>query len=84
MDDMNNFRLWAQGYRCHTPLKAMVYMNDSGLWAPVSRCYEQLKVVDHMSYSRLWAHAIDAMNNSALWMILTSGILWAQTSISYK
>ena len=72
MDDMNNFGLLAQGYRCHAQLKAMINMNEFGSWALGSRCYEQLKVVDHMSYSGSWAQAMDSMNNLALWMIWTT------------
>ena len=50
----------------------MVDMNDSGLRAQGSRSYEQLKVMDDLSYSESWTHALDAMNNSLLWLTWTT------------
>ena len=40
MDDMNNSRSWAQGFRYYEKLKAMVDMNDFELWAQDSICNE--------------------------------------------
>ena len=48
MDDMNDPRLLAQGFRFYEHLKIMVDMNKSGSWAQRSRYYEQLRVVDKM------------------------------------
>ena len=56
VDDMNDSRLWAKGFRCYEQLRVVVYMKESRLWALGFRCYEQLRPVDDMSYSTSWAH----------------------------
>ena len=33
MDDMNNSRLWAQGFRCYEQLRIVDDMNESKSWA---------------------------------------------------
>ena len=49
MDDLNDFRSWAQGFKCNEQLKFIVDMNDSKSWAQSFRCYEQLGAVNDMN-----------------------------------
>ena len=40
MDDMNDFRLWAQTFRYYEQLRVVVDMKDSSSWGHDSRCYK--------------------------------------------
>ena len=67
MDDMNDFRSWAQDSRFYEQLLTMDDINDVVLWAQGSRCYEQFKVVDDMNdLGSYKLRPLDVMNNSWL------------------
>ena len=65
MDNVNDFKPWAQGFRCKEQFKVVVDMNDLRSWPQYSKCYEQLKVMDDMSYYGSLARGY-AMTNSRL------------------
>ena len=43
-------------------------MNDSDSWSQGSRCYEKLKAMVDMNVFDRELKALDALNNSRLWM----------------
>ena len=55
VDEMNDFRSWAQGSRYVEQLRIFIDMNDSYTWVQGSKCYEQLRAMKDMSYSGSWA-----------------------------
>ena len=83
MVDMNNFRSWAQGFRCYEQLKVLDDMNDTGSRAQASWYYEMVKAFIDLKDFELWYNGFRWNEQLIAIVEMNDSRFWAQGSRSY-